>query len=257
MDLSIIIVNYKTRELLRQCLDSLLSSGCALNYEIIVVDNDSKDGSTAMIRNEYKSVILIENHENAGLSKGNNNGAAKASGKFLLFMNPDTVVKPGSLEKMVDYLRSDPEVGILGPMLVYPDGDLQNSCRSFYDIRTIILRRTFLGKIFPDSPLLKKHLMQDSGHDAIQDVDWMLGACLIMPAAVLNKIGGWDERYRLYFEDVDMCYRIHQAGYRVVYFPPAVVVHHHRRDSANGFSRKTLWHIESAVRFFNKFGWKL
>jgi hypothetical protein len=256
MDVSILIVNYKTRELLRQCLSSIFASGCSLEFEVIVLDNDSRDGSVEMVREEFPRVSLIEHGRNGGLSHGNNLAAAAARGKYLLFLNPDTVVRSGSLEKMAAYMQDHPEVGILGPKLVYPDGELQDSCRSFYSIRTIILRRTFFGKLFSDSRLLRLHLMEDYKHDVPREVDWMLGACLMMPKSVWSAVGGWDEGYRLYFEDVDICRRAETDGYRVVYFPGATVIHHHRRDSARGFSLKTVRHIVSAIRFFSKYGWK-
>jgi N-acetylglucosaminyl-diphospho-decaprenol L-rhamnosyltransferase len=256
MDVSILIVNYKTRELLRQCLSSIFTSGCGPEFEVIVVDNDSRDGSVEMVREEFPQVILIDHGENAGLAHGNNVAAAMAGGQYLLFMNPDTVIRSEALEKMVAYMRDHLEVGILGPKLVYPDGELQDSCRSFYKIRTIVLRRTFFGRLFPESSLLRHHLMEDYKHDVPREVDWMLGACLMMPRRVCDAIGGWDEGYKLYFEDVDICWRVKMAGYKVMYFPEAVVVHHHRRDSAQGFSRKTVRHIVSAIRFLNKYGWK-
>jgi len=118
------------------------------------------------------------------------------------------------------------------------------------------LRRTFLGKLLSNSEVLKEHLMIEYSHNEIREVDWVLAACLMISRSVLEKIGYIDDKYRMYFEDVDLCYMTNKAGYKVYYFPESVIIHHHQRESAQGFSIKTIWHIQSAIRFFNKFGWK-
>ncbi len=256
MDLSIVIVNYNTKELLMQCIESIYAAKGDLGCEIIVVDNNSNDGSVRLIKENFPFVKLFTNRENIGFSKANNQGFRVAQAELIMFLNPDTVVRNGALERIIDFMKMHQNVGILAPKLIYPDGSLQLSCRSFYNIRTILLRRTLLGRIFHGSELLKKHVMSESSHEEIQEIDWALGACLVVPSHVFKKVGGFDEGYKMYFEDVDLCYRVKKAGYKECYFPQAVVVHHHQRESAGGFSQKTLWHIQSGIRFFNKHGWQ-
>jgi len=256
MDLSIIIVNYNSSGFLKNCLESLLNSKDAVEKEIIVIDNASSNGSINFVKSSFPSVKLIENKKNYGFAKANNIGAMAARSEFMLFLNPDTVIQKYALEKMVNFMEQNAGAGAVGPKLLYPDGSLQCSCRNFYNLRTILLRRTVLGKVFPHSRLLQYHLMSDWNHNQIQEVDWVLTACLMIRREVLEKTGYFDEKYKMYFEDVDLCYRVRKAGYKVFYYPDAVVVHHHQRESAKKFSKKTIWHIQSAIRFFNKYGWK-
>jgi GT2 family glycosyltransferase len=253
-DLSIIIVNYNTHQLLKQCLTSIFESATHFDYEVIVVDNASSDGSPKMVINEFSQVVLIENRTNQGLSRANNAGAKMGHGKYLLFLNPDTVVLKGSLEEMVHFMQSHQDAGVLGPKLLYPDGTLQLSCRRFYTLGTILGRRTFLGKISPIRKKVNQHLMQEWDHSTVREVDWVLGACLMIPDDLFHRIGCFDEKYRMYFEDVDLCFRIKQQGYKTYYLPQSAVIHHHQRESARGFSSKTIWHIQSALRFYWKHG---
>lgn len=256
MDISVIIVSYNSKKYIKNCIDSIFKYSQTLQKEIIVVDNASVDGSADVVRDNFPEVRLIKNSRNKGFSAANNQGTKIAQGKYILFMNPDTEIQKDSLVKMMGFMDKSADAGAIGPKLLYPDGSLQLSCRRFYTLRYIILRRTFLGKIFSDSRVLTSHLMADWDHNDIREVDWVLAACLMARREFLGKIGYLDEGYKLYFEDVDLCYRIKEAGYKVYYYPEATVIHHHQRESAQKFSKKTIWHIGSAVRFFNKFGWK-
>ncbi len=256
MNLSIIIVNYNTADLLCQCLTSIYSSPCRYNFEVIVIDNASSDLSCKMVKKEFPQVKLVENERNTGFAKANNQGLRISQGEYILFLNPDTVILKNALEKLLEFMETHTEAGAVGAKLLYPDGTVQLSCRRFYTPLAILMRRTFLGKMFPNSISLKDHLMSDWDHNEIREVDWMLAACLIVPRHVLDKVGCFDEQYTMYFEDVDICYRIKKAGYKVYYYPEAMVTHYHQRESAQRFSKKTIWHIQSAIRFFNKFGWR-
>lgn len=256
MDISIIIVSHNSAKYMQNCIDSIFKYSAPLEKEIIVVDNASVDGSADIVRDSFPGVRLIKNSRNNGFSAANNQGTRIAQGKYILFMNPDTEVQKDSLTKMMSFMDKSADAGAIGPKLLYPDGLLQLSCRRFYTLRYIILRRTFLGKIFQGSKVLVSHLMADWDHKDIREVDWVLAACLMVRREFLEKIGYLDEGYKLYFEDVDLCYRIKEAGRKVYYYPDAAVVHHHQRESAKKFSKKTIWHIGSAVRFFSKFGWK-
>lgn len=256
MDLSVIIINYNTKVLIKQCLASVYGNTKNLSFEVIVVDNASYDGSVRMIRQKFPKTILVANKENKGFAKGNNQGIKLSKGKYVLILNPDTIILDNALEKMVRFIDSQSEVGVVGAKLLYPDGTIQFSCRHFYNLRTILLRRSILGKIFRNSHLLRYHLMSDWNHDEIREVDWVFAASLMIRRKILNQVGYFDERYKMYFEDVDLCYRVKKAGYKIYYYPEAIIIHYHRRESAQKFSKKTVWHIQSAIRFFNKYGWK-
>ncbi len=257
MNLSIIIVSYNTKDLLLQCLKSIYKENIIKSiFEVIVVDNNSSDATCGMIKQEFPRVRLVENADNKGFTKANNQGIRISRGNYILFLNPDTVVKNNVFDKMVEFMGLHPEAGIVGPKLLYPNGSLQLSCRRFYTLRAILMRRTFLGKIFPYSKSLKNHLMTDWDHNEIHEVDWLLGACLMIRRELINQIGLLDEKYKMYFEDVDLCYRVKKAGYKIYYYSDADVIHYHRRESAQRFSKKTIWHIQSAIRFFDKHGWK-
>jgi len=253
MKLSIVIVHYNTPDLLKICLKSIYAQAYNFQYEVFVVDNASErfDG----IELGFPLVKIIRNKSNLGFSKANNQGLKSAVGEYILFLNPDTEVLKGSIENMLGFLESNPDVGVLGPKLVYPDGSLQLSCRRFYTLRAILMRRVSFARRLFNHKILLDHLMLDDESESMKDADWLIAACIMLPKRVLDKIGGFDEGYRLYFEDVDLCYRIKKEGLRVVYYPDSTVIHHHRRESAKGFSKKTIWHALSAARFFRKYGW--
>lgn len=254
MDLSIIIVSYNSLRHLERCLRSAAGLKDNLTKEIILVDNGSSDGSAEYVKRNWPEVIVIENGSNMGYAGANNAGIRRSSGKYLMFLNPDTELSSDTAEKLAAYFEKTGDAGIVAPKLLYPDGALQYSCRTFYSLRTVFFRR-FLRKL--NSGLERKHLMLDWDHNSPASVDWVLAACIFTKRELMDKIGQFDEKYRLYFEDVDLCYRFAQNGYRTYYYPLTTVVHHHQRDSAKRISRTTLWHVQSMVRFFRKFGWKL
>ena len=257
IELSIIIVNYNTREFLNQCLTSLFESESDIASELIVVDNASIDGSGSMVRKEFPSVVLIENKKNLGFSKANNIGTKAGRGRYFLFLNPDTIVPRGSLERMLNFFKSHPDAGVVGPQLVFPDGSLQLSCRRFYTISSVIAKRTPLGHVYPFNRKVKDLLMSDWNHFTVREVDWVLAACLMIPRELFGAVGSFDEKYKMYFEDVDLCFRVKQKGYKIYYVPQTKIIHYHQRESARGFNLKTIWHIRSFARFYRKHWFQL
>jgi len=255
MKLSIVIVSYNSCHFLKNCIPSIESSSLSKDTEVIVVDNASKDDTVGFLRANFPSVKIITNKANLGFGQANNIGAAAAKGEYLLFLNPDTVLNTGSLKDLVEFIDGHPAAGAVGPKLLYPDGSLQFSCRKDYTVRVILILRTFM-KYFMSERAARENLMIDWDHASVKKVDWLLAACLIIRNDVFSKIGGYDTRYKLYFEDVDLCKRLIKAGYVNFYCPKSVVTHYHQRDSANGFSKKTVWHIQSAIKYFNKHGWR-
>lgn len=253
MDVSVVIVSYNSRGVLEPCLESLEKQRIADRMEVIVVDNASSDGTPNLVRERYPWVTLIAGRKNVGFSRGVNLGIREAEGDFFLILNPDTVVREGSIEKLLEFMKGTPSAGIVGPKLIYHDGNLQYSCRRFYTWKVLVLRRTFLGKVFKDSSAVSDHLMMDFDHETTREVDWILGACLLVRREAVESVGLLDERFFLYFEDVDWCYRMKQKGWKVYYHPDAVVIHAHARESAQKvINRSFIAHMASLIRYYDK-----
>jgi len=254
-ELSIIIVNYNNLAFIDSCLDSIFNSRETYSKEVIVVDNLSTDGSVSLIKSKYPQAILIENTSNLGFGKANNIGVSRSKAETIILLNPDTIVSDGQLSKLADFLLKMPNAGLAAPKLINPDGTLQYSCRRFYDIRTVFFRRIFSRSTIGQK-LSDHHLMKEWDHNSTKEVEWAVAACAAIRRSVWEQLGGFDEKYMLYFEDVDLCRRISNLGLKVYYYPESVVTHHFQRESAGGFSKKTVWHIKSAIRYFSKFGLK-
>lgn len=233
--LSIIILNYKTKNFLRLLLQNLLKLGIAVPYEIIVIDNASNDGSVEMVQSLYPHIRLIASPSNTGHARGNNLGIHEAKGEYLLIMNTDIILfNPDDIHNMLRYFDEHPDVAIIGPKLINGDGSVQNSCFRPYRICTPFYRRTPLGKLPWAKRDLARHLMDDFDHQSIHDVEWVLGALLLVRKSIIDSIGAFDERFFLYFADFELCDRVRKNGFRVVYYPSVNIVHYHRRESAQG-----------------------
>lgn len=271
-DLSVIIVSWNVRDLLRACLKSVLGGPSStptepnsdippLTTEVIVVDNASTDGSAAMVAAEFPQVRLIANAENRGFTGGNNQGIALAQGRRILFLNPDTVVVDDALEKMAAYLDAHPAVGVVGPQLRYGDGRLQSSCRRFPTLWSALFESTPLAWHWPDNPWARRYRMEDlipamalpENGDAGFEVDWLVGAALMTRRAVLEQVGGFDEGYFMYSEELDWCRRVKGAGWRIVYLPAAQIVHYEGKSSEQVVAARHIRFQTSKVRYFRKF----
>ncbi len=260
MDLSIIIVNYKSRLKLEACLRSLAAADFGgLEYEIILVENASGD-KLADLAAADKHISLIESERNLGMGGGNNLGIAASSGKMILITNPDLVFSREAVKHLVSYLTNNREAAIVGPKLLNPDGSLQYSCARFPSIFLPVLRRTAVGRYLPG--LTDRYLMKGENHRETKSVDWLLGACLLVRRGELLTDGKlFDERFFMYFEDVDLCRRAHRQGKKVVYCPEAEVTHDHQRDSARlpwylaiFKDRLAQEHLKSWWKYFKKWG---
>lgn len=240
------------------CLRGLHKFAPEKRHEIIVVDNASGDDTPEVVRREFPNVRVIVSPKNTGFGPGSNMGMREARGRYVLIMNPDIVIMDDALDRLVDYMDRNPDVGMVGPQLKNPDGSWQYSCYSFPNYMTPVYRRTPLGTTGRGRAALCSYLMEDWDHDTTREVDWLLGACLMMRKSMLEKIGFFDERFFLYFEDTDLCRRAWQAGYRVVYNPEVQITHYHRRESAGSVTKLlTNWitreHLKSGVKYFWKY----
>ncbi|RLC80656.1 MAG: glycosyltransferase family 2 protein [Chloroflexi bacterium] len=252
LDLSVVIVNWNVRDLLRRCLLSILASSQTCKFEIIVVDNASTDGSVEMVRAELPAVHLIANTENRGFPAANNQGLAIARGRYVLLLNPDTEVVGDALATMVAFADAHPDVGMIGPQLLYADGSVQSSRRRFPTLATGFLESTWLER-YASRRLLERYEFLDQPDDVVQDVDWLYGAALMARREAVEQVGPMDEGYFMYSEELDWCRRFRDTGWRVVYLPAAQIVHHEGKSSEQVVAARHIHFQTSKVRYFRKY----
>jgi len=252
LELSVVIVSWNVRELLRVCLKSVEAEVDNPRAEIIVVDNASADGSAAMVQAEFPAVALIANGCNAGFSAGNNQGLAISKARYVLFLNPDTEVRPGAIRRLLAFIDQRPRVGCVGPRLLNPDGTSQPSRRSFPRISTAFVESTVLQRYAGGLPALKHFYRAGVPEDWPQAVDWVVGACMLFRREVLDQVGGFDERFFMYTEEMELQFRLQRAGYEVWFVPEAEVVHHEGASSRQDLFRRNVNFHESRYRFFRK-----
>jgi len=255
MDLSIIIVNYNSALKTLSLLESIFKADMqGIDYEIIVIDNNSKENITSTLKQKYPELIFISSFKNKGMGGGNNMGISRARGEFYLILNPDTLVDKNTIKIMLNYIRQNTEVAVVGPKLLNPDRSLQYSCARFPKFYTPIIRRTFLAKFFKNH--VNWFLMKKINHNEIKEVDWLMGSCLMIRKSSALK---FDERYFMYFEDIDLCRSAWDSGYKVIYNPEAKLIHDHQRESAQGvwylalfFNKVAREHVKSWLKYFYK-----
>ncbi len=252
MELSVCIVNWNTCGDLEQALQSVFESDPKLGIEVIVVDNASHDGSAEMVRRRFTSVVLIESEVNSGFARGYNTAVGAATGRYLLVLNPDTVVHPGALSRLVQFMDSHPDAAAAGPRVLNSDGTLQYSCRRFPRPIVGVLRNTVIGRLAPRNRFTREYLMQEWDHNSVRHVDWLSGAAICIRREAWDKVGGFDEGYFMYSEDMDWCLRAQQAGWKVYYVPEAVIMHRIGRSSDQQPLAMVIQFHRSAARFYRK-----
>jgi N-acetylglucosaminyl-diphospho-decaprenol L-rhamnosyltransferase len=254
MELSIIIVNYNTRDLLRDCLLSIYSSQGDFQYEVIVVDNCSPDDSVEMVRQEFPQAKLIASEINRGYAYANNLGLCQARGHYLLLLNPDTVLPPTALHGMLDFMEEHPDAGVAGPKLVLADGSLDLACRrSFPTLDVAFYRLVGLSKRHPNSPRYNRYNLGYLDPNQVAEVDSVVGACMCIRREALDQAGLFDERFFMYAEDIDLCYRIKvDHGWKVYYNPAVVVTHYKAQSTRKRFARMTIEFYRAMWLFHKK-----
>jgi len=228
MDLSAVVINYKSRDALAECLDALTADARAagLQLETVVIDNDSRDGTDEMLRARHPQARFVGNSENVGYARAVNQGIAATSAPFVLVLNPDCVPHAGALAALRDHLLAHPKVAVAGPRLLNTDGSLEYSARSFPTPFTFLFNRySLLTRLWPSNPWSRRYLMSDWDHASERAVDWLSGACLLVRRAAIAEVGGMDEKFFMFNEDVDWCRRFRDAGWSNVYLPAATVTH--------------------------------
>jgi GT2 family glycosyltransferase len=253
IDLSIIIVSYNAKELLRKCLESISRFQQDLDFEVMVIDNHSDDGSTEMLKGKYSRVKLLQNQRNLGFAAACNQGILRSRGRFILLLNPDTEFTSGGITKMVEFLAAHSQVGICGPQMIDPKGEVLFSCRSFPSFLTAISSsQSVLNRFFSNNPLSKKYLLKDVDRSQEKEVDWVSGSSLLAKREVFEKIGLLDEIFFMYVEDVDFCYRAKKSGFLVYYFPQAIVVHQVGASTRRNRLSMQIEHHKSMYHFYRK-----
>ena len=254
MIISVVVVSYNVRDFVKQCLTSLSRSHFTGRVETILVDNNSYDGTVEMVQRRFPQVLVIQNSENRGFAAAANQGIAASSGEMVLVLNPDTILEEQTLQVLVDYLREHPDVGCVGPKILNSDGSLQQACkRSFPRPWVAFTRLLGLARLFPKSRLFGQYNLTYLDPDQTHTVDAVSGSCMCITRRVIEEVGPMDEAFFLFGEDLDYCYRIHQAGYEVRYHPATQIVHYKGESVKTApFDNLLVFH-EAMVTFSHKY----
>ena len=253
MRLSVIIVNYKSRELLLECLASLEADAAGLETETVVVDNDSRDGTPEALAQRFPAVHVLVNDDNLGYARAVNQGIAATSGPCVLIMNPDCTVRPGTLRALIGQLGGHSRCAIAAPRIFNPDGSLEYSARASPDPFAFLFNRySILTRLFPRNRWSRRYLLLDWDHASVRDVDWVSGACLMARREAIEQVGGMDEAFFMFNEDVDWCRRMRIAAWSITYVPTAEVVHHVGASRGRVAPRVIFERHRGMIHYFHK-----
>lgn len=252
LELSITICSWNTRDDLALCLKSLEEAKSEANFEVIVVENNSEDDSAQMVETDFPWVKLLKQSQNLGFTRGHNLALGHAMGNVLALLNSDTIVHKGAISEVLRFMKATPDAGIVGPKLLNTDGSLQMSCRRFPKPMAAAFRNTFLGRIFPNNRYTAEYLMEDSDHQSTRTVDWVSGAAMFISTRLYNEIGGLDDDFFMFSEDVDYCRRCWNAGFKVYYLPSAEITHAIGRSTDKAPNRMISQFHQSMYRYYVK-----
>ncbi len=259
--LSAIVISYNTKELLKGCIESILKTTRNLTYEIIVVDNNSEDGSPEMVISDFRDLQLLKNNDNPGFAKANNQAIANAKGKYLLLLNSDTIVKEEMTERLIRFMEDHPKAAAGGPKVLNYDGSLQSKGYHFPSILSAVLVLLRVPKFFSEKQLFKYFPGYYWDQEDVRQVDWVSGSCMLLRKEAVESIGGLSEDFFMYHEDEEWCFRARKKGYEVWYVPVAEVIHHNMaspllnrlevgRRSTKIFYKKTIGIFRGSVISF-------
>lgn len=263
MKITFVITIYQAPELLRLCLKSLKENIGDFEYNVAVADGEPKENLKQELEALYPGIVYLATEKNVGYPSLVNLGLKNIDwGDYIMVMNGDMIIPAGQMEKMIEYLEQNRDIGVLGPQLLYFSNKPQNSCFRFYHPLTVVFRRTFLGKTSWGKKDLARFQMRDYDRAHSRDVDWIMGSAMFLRRNALEAVGLMDERFFMYFEDVDWCRRFWEKGFRVVFYPNAKLFHYHGKLSKKKglidlLFNKYVWiHIISGLRYFLKWGWR-
>jgi len=252
MKLSIIIVSWNVKNELLNCIRSIENNRPKCRYEIIVVDNASNDGTAEFIESSYPFIKLIKNTDNKGFASANNQGAANCLGEYLLFLNPDTIVLPGSLNRLVEFLDGNPDVCMCGPRILNEDKTLRASIRNFPSFRGVLYRYTILKYLGLFKSNFEKWHNRDFDYEKQADIEQLVGAVMLIRKSVFEHIGCFDERFFMYYEEVDLCYRLKSKGHRTVYYPDSEIIHLGGKSTDQIPAKTRFIMLRSLLLYFRK-----
>jgi GT2 family glycosyltransferase len=247
MDLSVIIVNWNTKDLLCQCIDSLTQTLKKIDTEIFVVDNGSTDGSVAAVREKFPEVRLIENPVNMGFAGANNQAISLSTGEYLLFLNPDTRVKDEAISTMFSFMRSHAKAGLVGAQLLNADGSKQNSIANFPSLATELLNKSLLRRLFPE-----KFPGKERDYPDPVEVESVIGACMLVKRETVEQVGLLDEGYFLFLEETDWCFRAKKAGWKIYHIPQAEIFHFQGKSAEAQKAKVRIEYYRSRYHYFRK-----
>jgi len=246
-ELSIIIVNWNTKEYLLPCLREIFERGQGMSREVILIDNGSGDGSGDEVKKSFPSVHVIKNEENLGFAKAVNQGLKNSSGRYILLLNPDTQVKNGTTERLVSFMESSSDAAVAGAQLLNADGSKQNSIANFPSLATELLNKRLLRWLFP-----KKFPGKGRNYSEPIEVDSIIGACMMVRREAMEQVGLLDEDYFLFLEETDWCYRIKKAGWKVYHLPQAEIYHYQGKSAEREKKKAKIEYYRSRYHFFKK-----
>jgi GT2 family glycosyltransferase len=257
MDVTIVIVSYNVANFLNDCLYSIKKE-TRCSYEVIVVDNYSEDNTVEIVQNQHPDIKLIKNQRNEGFAKANNRGFKIAKGRYILMLNPDTVILDKAIDKLVRFMDTHPKAGACGPKNFYPDLSLQHNCHHFPSLVMTFFECLQLRRFFPKKRLFGREQMTYWTYDEVRDVDWITGCSLMIRKTALDGVGFLDENYFIYSEECDFCYRLKQKKWKILFFPGASIIHYYGQSSSAQNPHKakaktaTRYYFESRYYFFKK-----
>ncbi|MCX7611157.1 MAG: glycosyltransferase family 2 protein [Ignavibacterium sp.] len=258
IDVSVVIISWKMRDLLNKCLETLYYCTKEINFEVIVIDNDSQDGTYEMVKNNFPQVRLIKNSENRGVAPARNQGIKETKGKYILILDADMEFIDNSIKHLFDFMESNLDAGIVGCKLIDQNFNLQTSCKRFPNLLAFLFRRLEWIEAVRNSKTLRHHTMKDWDHSEIKEVDYIIGACQFFRREVIEKIGPYDDKIFYGPEDIDFCLRIWKAGWKVYYYPYTSIIHHEQRiTKKNLFSVISFKHFAGIFYIYKKYNFKL
>lgn len=252
MDVSIVIVNWNARDVLRGCLKSIYGQTEGIEFEVIVVDNASSDASAAMVAEEFPQATVIRNSENRGFAAANNQGIAIAKGRYVLLLNPDTVVLDGAIHQSVRFAEQNPSAAVIGVRIERPDGTLCRDCFRYASTLNLAISTFGMHRLFPNSRLWGRERYSWWDYQSVREVEVVAGCFMLVSKAAIDRVGGLDESYFMYGEEMDWCWRFRNGGWQVLYYPEARIVHYGGVSAAQNPVAMSVHSQRSLLRFIRK-----